>query len=204
MLWECGVFDLCITGGHKKDAFRIFVKPMDANNTASNPGQDGKRDKNEGLSYLFSTVLKSRSEVMEQILAAMNDANPTIIEEELDASSNSDDDDFALDEATVATLMTLAKADPENKDLVASINKALRGMLFSFGSFNIFKPSSVGEAAMNVRTRLKELEEVSLKSVSEEQQDDIAKEMKAIEKSLKRIERISKTPPTPSPPTFVG
>ena len=57
--------------------------------------------------------------------------------------------------------------------------------------FDPFPPTTVDEALTNVRRRVALLEKISGNGMTEEQKDQVAKEMKAIQVSLKNIEAIS-------------
>jgi hypothetical protein len=57
---------------------------------------------------------------------------------------------------------------------------------------NSFEPSNVKQALQRTREVLKQLEEISLNSVSEIQRIDVSAEIALIEKSVSRIEEISR------------
>ena len=57
--------------------------------------------------------------------------------------------------------------------------------------FDPIPNTSVDEALADTRTRVKLLEDISLKSVSERRKKDISREITLIEKSLTRIEKMS-------------
>ena len=57
--------------------------------------------------------------------------------------------------------------------------------------FDPIPNASVDEALADTRTRVKLLEDISLKSVSERRKKDIIREIRLIEKSLTRIEKMS-------------
>ena len=57
--------------------------------------------------------------------------------------------------------------------------------------FDPIPNASVDEALADTRTRVKLLEDISLKSVSERRKKDISREITLIEKSLTRIEKMS-------------
>ena len=52
----------------------------------------------------------------------------------------------------------------------------------------LFKPTSIGDAVQSTRNRIKELEEISLKSVAERRRKNISREIASMEKSVSRIE----------------
>ena len=52
----------------------------------------------------------------------------------------------------------------------------------------LFQSSSIEDAVQNTRNRIKELEEISLKSVAERRRKDISREIASMEKSVSRIE----------------
>lgn len=90
-------------------------------------------------------------------------------------------------------------------ELPEPIFKALRFIMMTFFTifcsflspyiqpelFDPFPPSTVEEAVQNARARMKLLEDISLKSVSERRRKDVTREMVLIEKSLSRIEKMS-------------
>lgn len=59
--------------------------------------------------------------------------------------------------------------------------------------FDPFPPATVDEALTNVRRRVGLLEKISCDGVTDEQKDKVAKELKAIQASLKNIEAITST-----------
>ena len=52
----------------------------------------------------------------------------------------------------------------------------------------LFQSSSIEDAVQSTRNRIKELEEISLKSVAERRRKDISREIASMEKSVSRIE----------------
>eukprot|EP00984_Skeletonema_dohrnii_P011186 scaffold4439_cov134-Skeletonema_dohrnii-CCMP3373.AAC.8 len=60
--------------------------------------------------------------------------------------------------------------------------------------FDPFPPTTVDEALTNVRRRVALLDKISCDGVTDEQKDELAKEMKAIQASLKHIEAITSIP----------
>mmetsp|Transcript_1262 Transcript_1262/g.2047 ORF Transcript_1262/g.2047 Transcript_1262/m.2047 type:complete len:455 (-) Transcript_1262:125-1489(-) len=60
--------------------------------------------------------------------------------------------------------------------------------------FDPFPPTTVDEALTNVRRRVALLDKISCDRVTDEQKDELAKEMKAIQASLKHIEAITSIP----------
>lgn len=57
--------------------------------------------------------------------------------------------------------------------------------------FDPFTPSTVEDALLSARARMKLLENISLKSVSERRRKDVSREIASIEKSISRIEKMS-------------
>jgi len=58
----------------------------------------------------------------------------------------------------------------------------------SLESLLLFKPTSIEDAVQSTRNRIKELEEISLKSFAERRRKDISREIASMEKSVSRIE----------------
>lgn len=161
-------------------------------------------------SCLFESKIRSNTgsettKAQVDLLGRIVDSCKTYSKEVVGDEGEEEEDDETLEDALASSKFTEVSCTPIQ--LPEPIFNALRIIMMFFATLfrayvqpyiqpellNPFPPSSVDEALHGVRARVRLLEDISLKSVSERRKMDIVKEMKVIEKSLGRIERISKT-----------
>jgi len=108
-------------------------------------------------------------------------------------SDESDDDDETqkLERSVVQTSRPIQLPNV----IVVAIVTVLRAFLTILRPFvraeslePLFQSSSIEDAVQSTRNRIKELEEISLKSVAERRRKDISREIASMEKSVSRIE----------------
>lgn len=124
-------------------------------------------------------------------------------EDDDDDDSEEDDEDDTKEEAVAVIAQTrgpLQLPDPLFKMLrmlsviCITFFRSCLTALRRYVQPELFDPipnTSVDEALVDTRTRVKLLEDISLKSVSERRKKDISREITLIEKSLTRIEKMS-------------
>lgn len=120
--------------------------------------------------------------------------------EDDDDDSEEDDEEDTKEEAVAPTRGPLQLPDPLFKMLrmlsviCITFFRSCLTALRRYVQPELFDPipnTSVDEALADTRTRVKLLEDISLKSVSERRKKDISREITMIEKSLTRIEKMS-------------
>lgn len=118
----------------------------------------------------------------------------------VDDASDESDDEAEMEEKTQkvegAAVQTRRPFQLPNVIVVAVVT-ILRAFLTVLRPFirveslePLFQLTSIDEAVQSTRNRIKELEEISLKSVAERRRKDVSREIASMEKSVSRIETL--------------